>query len=180
MDQNDNMRVYELGRSVPDNAKKGFHNGSFSGTDINPMWRIKTLTEIFGPAGFGWTTQIIEHWTEQIGNEMCVHVVIELKVFDQTRGWSAPIVGVGGNKSLQYFPPKNGKPEQYKISDEAYKMAYTDALSVACKALGIGADVYYEKDATKYSDYYDQTPAPQTAPVQPQVQTGFPFPFNNR
>jgi len=29
-------------------------------------------------------------------------------------------------------------------------MAYTDALSVACKALGIAADVYYEKDKSKY------------------------------
>ena len=36
------------------------------------------------------------------------------------------------------------------LSDEAYKMAYTDALSVACKALGIAADVYYEKDKSKY------------------------------
>ena len=30
-------------------------------------------------------------------------------------------------------------------------MAYTDALSVSCKQLGIGADVYWEKDRTKYS-----------------------------
>ena len=35
--------------------------------------------------------------------------------------------------------------------DECYKKAYTDAISVACKSLGIGADVYWEKDSTKYS-----------------------------
>jgi hypothetical protein len=29
-------------------------------------------------------------------------------------------------------------------------MALTDALSVACKALGFAADVYFEKDRTKY------------------------------
>lgn len=29
-------------------------------------------------------------------------------------------------------------------------MALTDALSVACKALGIAADVYWDKDKTKY------------------------------
>lgn len=37
------------------------------------------------------------------------------------------------------------------VSDECYKMATTDALSVACKQLGIGADVYFEKDKTKYT-----------------------------
>ena len=31
-------------------------------------------------------------------------------------------------------------------------MALTDAISVACKALGMGADVYWEKDTTKYND----------------------------
>lgn len=37
-------------------------------------------------------------------------------------------------------------------SDEAYKMAYTDAISVACKSLGMAADVYYANDCTKYTD----------------------------
>ena len=35
-------------------------------------------------------------------------------------------------------------------SDECFKMALTDAISVACKALGVGADVYWDKDKTKY------------------------------
>lgn len=36
-------------------------------------------------------------------------------------------------------------------SDECYKMALTDALSVACKALGVAADVYWQADKTKYT-----------------------------
>lgn len=36
-------------------------------------------------------------------------------------------------------------------NDEAFKMAYTDAVSVACKQLGIGADVYWSRGETKYS-----------------------------
>ena len=43
----DKMSIYEQGRSVPPEAQKPFSNGTFSGTDINPMWRIKKLTEIF-------------------------------------------------------------------------------------------------------------------------------------
>ena len=43
------------------------------------------------------------------------------------------------------------------VSDECFKMATTDAISVACKQLGIGADVYWEKDETKYRSN-DQEP----------------------
>jgi DNA-directed RNA polymerase subunit RPC12/RpoP len=47
------------------------------------------------------------------------------------------------------------------VSDECYKMALTDALSVACKALGVGADVYWQKDNTKYNDSKkDNEPTP--------------------
>jgi hypothetical protein len=30
-------------------------------------------------------------------------------------------------------------------------MAYTDALSVSCKALGLAANIYWDKDTTKYT-----------------------------
>lgn len=35
-------------------------------------------------------------------------------------------------------------------------MAYTDAISIACKALGMAADVYFEKDRTKYGTLEDE------------------------
>ena len=38
------------------------------------------------------------------------------------------------------------------MNDECFKMALTDAISVSCKALGVGADVYWNKDRTKYDD----------------------------
>ena len=56
-------------------------------------------------------------------------------------------------------------------------MAYTDAISVACKALGIGADVYWQNDATNYTNSYNAVPQvpqmPQPAPSQaPQPARG--------
>jgi hypothetical protein len=70
-------------------------------------------------------------------------VDLNLYIRDPESGeWSKPIFGTGGNKLL----------EKGRASDEGYKMALTDALSVACKALGIGADVYFAKDKTKYTD----------------------------
>ena len=51
----DNLFFYEKGREVPANAKREIDGGRLKGkTDINPMWRIKKLTELFGPCGIGW------------------------------------------------------------------------------------------------------------------------------
>ncbi len=148
---NDNLKFYEAVRSVPDNAKKAFNNGSFSGTDINPMWRIKMLTKQFGAAGIGWYTEVVSERAEVYGDT--VMAIVDLKLFIKVDGeWSRPIYGTGGNRLVTQT--RSG----LKTSDEGYKMAYTDALSVACKALGIGADVYFERDITKYSAY--ETPAP--------------------
>ena len=51
----ENLTIYNAVRSVPDIAKRQIGAGRLKGkTDINPMWRLKTLTEQFGPCGFGW------------------------------------------------------------------------------------------------------------------------------
>jgi len=142
----DNMRIYSKGRSVPENAKKTIQAGKLKGfTDINPMWRIQVLTELFGPCGFGWYTEIRQVWTEE-GRDGRVAAFCEISLYVRIEDeWSRPIVGIGGSMLVNQF---KGQPE---TSDECFKMAYTDAISVACKALGIGADVYWESGRTKYS-----------------------------
>lgn len=152
----DNLRYYNRGREVPKEAQKAFNNGRFSGTDINPMWRIKMLTELFGPAGIGWYVEVISQRAEQLDDQNMMAIVdINLYIKDGEH-WSKPIYGTGGNMLIA-----KGKP-----SDEGYKMAYTDAISVACKALGIGADVYFANDKTKYTtDHQDAQEAAQ-APKQ--------------
>nr|DAM81950.1 MAG TPA: PROTEIN/RNA Complex, archaeal, ribosomal, 50S, protein.0A [Caudoviricetes sp.] len=52
-------------------------------------------------------------------------------------------------------------------SDECYKMATTDALSVAAKALGVGADIYWQADSTKYTT--DAAPAQQQGKAKKPV-----------
>ena len=57
----DNLEFYNKLKDVPDRAKKTIGAGRLKGmTDINPMWRIEKLTEIFGPVGLGWYTEIID------------------------------------------------------------------------------------------------------------------------
>ena len=145
------MDIYNRVRSVPDEAKKAISAGRLKGmTDINPMWRIKKLTEEFGPCGIGWWTKVTDRWTETVGDETCAFVDLELyiKVGDE---WSKPITGSGGSKLAT--KERSG----IYVSDECYKMAETDALSVACKKLGIGADVYFSADRTKYSQTVDDS-----------------------
>lgn len=49
-----NLDIYNVVRSVPSEAQKPILAGRLKGmTDVNPMWRIKTLTELFGACGFG-------------------------------------------------------------------------------------------------------------------------------
>ena len=161
MAENQNLAIYDKVRQVPDTAKRPFDNKRFKGTDINPMWRIKMLTETFGACGQGWYIDNVEQRWERLDDNNVIAVVnLELFVKFPNGEWSKPIYGTGGNTLLQ-----NGKP-----SDEGYKMAYTDAISVACKALGIGADVYFEKDAdSKYSPYYSKPAAPEDETPVPEA-----------
>ena len=145
------MDIYNRVRSVPDEAKKAISAGRLKGmTDINPVWRIKKLTEEFGPCGIGWWTKVTDRWTETVGDETCAFVDLELYV-KVGNEWSKPITGSGGSKLAT--KERSG----VYVSDECYKMAETDALSVACKKLGIGADVYFSADRTKYSQTVDDS-----------------------
>ena len=140
----DNLEIYNKYREVPAEAKKRISGGRMNGkTDINPMWRLKSLTEQFGPCGIGWYYKVINKWIEPYGDEIAAFVDIELYVKVDGE-WSMPIAGTGG--SMFVAKEKSG----IHVSDECYKMATTDAISVACKQLGFGADVYWEADKSKY------------------------------
>lgn len=175
---NENMTLYNAVRAVPPEAQKPIEAGRLKGkTDINPMWRIRVLTECFGPCGKGWYTDGVSYWTVpfEATGELAVFCQLKLHV-KQGDEWIAPIYGIGGNKVIAR--EKNGM----YLDDEAYKKAYTDAMSVACKALGVGADVYWQADRTKYSQQEEddgkrqqeassqtkaaQAPAAKIAPAQ--------------
>ena len=172
--QGDNLRFYELLRKVPDYALKQIGAGRLKGmSDINPLYRVKAMTEAFGPCGIGWKYVITKQWLETYGQEVKAFCNIDL--FIKVDGeWSDAIPGTGGSSLVAM--ERSG----LYVSDEAYKMALTDALSVAMKALGVAADVYYSKDKvgqfdTKYEQQsyvaqqpVQQQPAPQQS-VQPQV-----------
>lgn len=155
---NNNMEIYELVREVPKTAQKQIGGGRLKGmTDINPMWRIKKLTEVFGPVGFNWYYEVIDKWTEQVAGTTEIAAMVQIKLYvKKGNEWSQGIVGIGG--SMLSTNERNG----LYVNDECFKMALTDAISVACKSLGVGADIYWGADNTKYNDV-KRNPAPQKA-----------------
>lgn len=161
-----NMELFDNFRSVPDWAKKPISGGRMNGkTDISPMWRIQVLTEVFGPCGYGWRYEIVSQRLEPAGKEIKAFVDINLYV-KWGESWSEPIPGIGGNT----FMDAKGY-----VSDECYKMALTDAISVAAKALGVGADVYMGSDTTKYTQY-DKQREQQQEQQQEQDPSSIPAP----
>ncbi|MBD5559953.1 MAG: hypothetical protein HDQ87_06295 [Clostridia bacterium] len=142
-----NRRVYDAVQKVPDEAIKKIDGGRLRGmSGINGMWRIKKLTELFGPCGIGWIYQITGEERLQVHDEMLLLLTIELKYRLPDGGWSEPITGIGSAKLVA--KDRNG----LMLDTDAHKKALTDAISVVCKSLGVGASVYFENDPeNKYS-----------------------------
>lgn len=151
-EKKDNMELYNKFRAVPEEAKKPIRGGRLNGmTDINPMWRIKVLTEQFGACGDGWYYEVKDRTTYPVPNNEDadeIVAVVEIDLFYKLDNgeWSKPVHGTGGSMLLAQ------QSKGSYVNDEAFKMATTDAISVAAKALGVGADVYWSGDNTKYND----------------------------
>lgn len=153
MFKKDNMKVYNQGKTVPEYAQSKILGGKLVGkTNISPMWRIEKLTEIYGTCGTGWYYEIISKY-EKTAENGTIQVFVDINLYVKEKGlfrskWSKPIHGTGGSTYL-------GLEKGSLIpSDECYKMAETDALSYACKNIGIGADIYMGcKNDNKYDKY---------------------------
>lgn len=155
----DNLEIYDKVSEPPKSALKTIGGGKLKGmTDINPQWRYKVMTSVFGPVGFGWKYTIDKTWLEPAANGEIV-AFAQTSVFVKLNGeWSDAIVGVGGSK----FVAK--ERDGIASNDEAYKMAVTDSFSTALKMIGVAAGIYEGRwDGSKYSQSCD-TPEPVLSP----------------
>jgi hypothetical protein len=162
----ENMELYQQFRECPQEAQKPINAGRLKGkTDINPMWRIKRLTEAFGPCGIGWVCPIVEKWIEDSPEtaEKIANVRVQLR-YKYNGEWSEPIDGIGGAMFVEQ------ESKGLHADDDCFKKAYTDAISVACKSLGIAADIYYARDPdTKYSSGDDPDMNPKAPEAPPTI-----------
>jgi len=150
----DNMGIWTRCEQPPASVLKPIQAGRLKGkSDINPQWRYRVMTEMFGAAGVGWWYSVRERWTETVGQEVLCFILVDLYV----AGHDHPVQGIGGNKIADM------ESRGLYANDEGWKMALTDALSVAMKTLGVGAAVYEGRwDGSKYADRQDAANSPVT------------------
>ena len=151
----ENLKIYNQLKDVPKTAQKPITAGRLKGmTDIKPMWRIEKLTEVFGMCGFGWKTKIKNKEIIEGANGEKI-AIVDIDLYVKIDGeWSEPIEGTGGSSFVS--KEKNG----LYTSDECFKMAYTDAISVASKSLGMGASIYWGD--SKYNTNETKKEEPKT------------------
>lgn len=146
----DNMVIWQQLEKTADEAKKPIEAGRLKGfTDINPCWRMKRLTEVFGPCGIGWKYDIVSTNVIPGANDEVAAFVNILLYYKQGGEWSEGVPGLGG--SMFVAKERSGM----HTSDECFKMALSDAIGTACKALGMSADIYFSKDRSKYTTAQD-------------------------
>ena len=146
----DKMEIWQALEKTADEAKKPIEAGRLKGfTDINPCWRMKRLTEVFGPCGIGWKFEICNTYTIPGADGEIAAFVDILLYYKQGGEWSDGVPGLGG--SMLVAKERSGM----HTSDECFKMALSDAIGTAFKALGMSADIYFSKDRSKYTDAQD-------------------------
>ena len=165
----ENLKIWNAVKQPPASALRQIQVGRLSGkTDINPQWRYQAMTEQFGICGIGWRYEVVRLWSEPgPDNQVFAFAQINLyiKIGEQ---WSDAIPGIGGHMLTE--KEKAG----LHANDEGYKMAVTDALSVAMKMLGVGADIYAGLwDGSKYKVVNPEPVQTATKPA-PQRDPGVP------
>lgn len=185
------LEVWNKLKQPPSSALRTIKGGRLQGfTDVNPQWRYQAMTEQFGICGIGWKYDIKRVWSEPApDNQVFAFAEVNLfvranshqynplvnpegalSIYDARRdAWSDPIPGIGG--SMLVVKESLG----LHASDEGYKMAITDALSVAMKMLGVAADIYAGLwDGSKYKETTQTVETPQEKPTPPKNQATAP------
>lgn len=133
----ENTKYWDLlARTDPKHTKQFTRGGGFKGTAIKPIWSYKRMTEEFGPCGAGWGVWAPKFEIVPAGEEILVFCTVTVWYLIPDDEEVKEVMGVGGDKVL-------GK-NKFGLStdDEAFKKAFTDAITNALKMIGVGADVH--------------------------------------
>ena len=138
-----NLEKWNQLARVPVSHLKTIQFGALKGkSDINPQWRYKAMTEVYGECGKGWNHRLADVQIVDGANG-------EVLIFVEVKVWAGDkeFTGVGGDKVVT--KDKNG----LRSNDEAMKMAYTDALGTALKYVGVASEIYEGNfDGSKYAN----------------------------
>lgn len=171
----ENTKLWDmLGRTDPKHTQQFKRGGGFKGTAIRPIWSFRRMTEEFGPCGKGWGVgEPVFQVVPGINNEVMVYCTTSIWYSIENDGEftnNHVVYGVGGDKIVSHVRAHEqyNRPERWENDDEAFKKAYTDAITNALKLIGVGADVHMGLfDDSKYvasmRDEFSDAPAQQPA-----------------
>lgn len=167
----ENTKIWDiLGRTDPKHTQQFKRGGGFKGTAIKPIWSYRRMTEEFGPCGIGWgvgepSFQIVQG----VNSEVLVYCTASVW-YKHGDDASQTVYGVGGDKIVTHVRASEqyNRPERWENDDEAFKKAFTDAVTNALKLIGVGADVHMGMfDDNKYvntmKQEFSDTPAEKPA-----------------
>lgn len=166
---NPNVAIWDaLSKTDPRHTKPFSRAGGFKGTAIKPIWIVKRLTEQFGACGEGWGIGEPRFDVVPSGDEILVYCTVACW---HTRPTNT-LYGVGGDRV-------RGKNKNGPFSDdEAFKKAFTDAVSNAFKFIGVAADIHMGLfDDSKYvrevaEEFAEHIGTGETKPARPQPLDG--------
>lgn len=156
----ENTKLWDiLGRTDPAHTTAFTRGGGFKGTAIKPMWSYRRMTEEFGPCGIGWgvgepvfqvvpgeNREVAVFCTASIWYRFAAQPTQEAAEAGMTTvfGDRHTVYGVGGDKIVSHIKAnaQYNRPERWETDDEAFKKAFTDAVTNALKLIGVGADVH--------------------------------------
>jgi len=142
----ENLEIYNKLKSVPKEYLKTIKAGRLKWmTDIKPQWRIMKMTEVFWMCWVGWKISNIEYHYETFEKDTICNCRLNLFIKDWDN-WSDAIPWTWWSRFSTM------EKNWLYVSDEAEKMAYTDALSVAMKMIWVASDVYMWNTNTKYTN----------------------------
>jgi hypothetical protein len=175
MTMTENTKLWDiLGRTDPKHTKPFTRGGGFKGTALKPMWSYRRLTEEFGPCGEGWgigepSFQIVN------GDNREILVYCTTSAWYRWNGETRTVHGVGGDKIVSHIKAnaQYNRPERWENDDEAFKKAFTDAVTNAFKLIGVGADIHMGMfDDSKYVNAMREEFADEAPSGTPNTVTG--------
>jgi hypothetical protein len=166
-----NTRFWDQLAATDRRYVKPIQGKRYSGSNIRSEYRMKKMTEAFGPVGEGWGWVIDERWREDFpivvrdakGAERTdsrPFVFVQLHVWWRTDGEKHVVGSQIGGTAI------DGND-----ADDAYKKAITDALGKCLATLGVCADVYLgehdrpERERRGPASGQRPTPKAQTGPT---------------
>jgi len=143
---------------------------SYRGNSPKPHWLVLKATETFGPCGIGWGFSVLNERIEDAGSvgKMSFATV---RVWYEWNGKRGEVEHVGGTPFSGLRKPKENRPPEPFMDEDAPKKSVTDALTKALSMLGFAGDIFLGRwDDSKYQAELREE-SRRAASVQPATIT---------